>query len=98
MSDLKQQVLDIPTFLLRGHPDCIVTKHRRVSTELNIRAPKSISKRAKKRAAVDEPVVQSLRKLGWSLAAIRKMSRTRGHKLAYNRIEPGKEHLLDYLP
>jgi hypothetical protein len=36
-----------------------------------------------------------LRTLGWSLAAIRKLSAARAEKLAHNRIRPGEERLLD---
>jgi hypothetical protein len=89
-----QDVLDIPTFLRRDHPDCAATVRRPRDQGITMPTTKA-AKRRKARKAADAWTIHRLHNLGWSLAAIRKLSTTRAEKLAHNRIRPGEERLLD---
>jgi hypothetical protein len=91
---ITQDVLDIPAFLRRGHPDCVATVRRPRDQGLVLRAKKP-AKRRKARKAADAWTIHRLHNLGWSLAAIRKLSAARAETLAHNRIRPGEERLLD---
>ena len=84
-------LLPLPSFLDRVHPDCVATARRPRDQGLVLRA-----KKPAKRWKSHWPVTMAkLRTLGWSLAAIRKLSAARAEKLAHNRIRPGEERLLD---
>lgn len=89
-----QDVLDIPAFLRRGHPDCVATVRRRPRDQIITMPTTKPARRRKVRRATDA-TIHRLRALGWSLAAIRKLSAARAEKLAHNRIRPGEERLLD---
>lgn len=90
---ITQDVFDIPAFLRRGHPDCVATVRRPRDQGIVLRAQKP-AKRRKVRRATDA-TIHRLRALGWTLAAIRRLSAARAETLAHNRIRPGEERLLD---
>jgi len=71
---------DLPTFLRRGHPDCVATAGRFISDEITL-SPGRQRKKKKTPATC-----ATLRALGYSTYEISKLNRAEGERIAHKRI------------